>query len=373
MRTRHKFIRAISPLIPEGVRSWLRTRVSLGDYDLARRRDENELHNLREASYPASRYRLGVIEDPAQYHQHYVAACRELSVSYTVLDLLADDWIERFRRSGCDAFLAWPSCASTMFKEAFDYRLWMLESELGRVVYPTWKECWLTEHKPRLRDWFDAHGLPHARTWVFHDREQALNFARTAALPIVSKTAMGASASGIRVIHTRRELVAVIREAFRRGLCPRGFDPYDRQWGFVYLQEYLPGVDEWRMVRVGDSFFGYRKERGPSGLHSASHNWSWLDPEPALLDLTARVTDEGGFTSMDVDILRTPDGGLYVSECQTVFGCTTPAIQMKVNDVEGRYLRTKQGWRFEAGSFCQNHMCNLRVDFLRKRLDERGR
>jgi hypothetical protein len=127
------------------------------------------------------------------------------------------------------------------------------------------------------------------------------------------------------------------------------------------------------MVRVGDSFFGYRKEKGPDGLHSASHKWSWLDPGKDLLNLLKKVTDAGGFTSMDVDVFRTPDGRLLVNELQTVFGCTTPVIYMKVNDVEGRYLWTDDGWRFEVGEFWRNHMCNLRIEYLMTVLDARSK
>jgi hypothetical protein len=131
-------------------------------------------------------------------------------------------------------------------------------------------------------------------------------------------------------------------------------------------------VDEWRMVRIGDSFFGYRKERGPTGLHSASHTWSWINPSSQLLYLLKNVTDTGGFTSMNVDIFLTKGGRLLVNECQSVFGCSTPAIQMKVNDIEGRYLWAGSGWRFEPGSFCDNHMCNLRLKYLLRMLKDKN-
>ena len=199
----------------------------------------------------------------------------------------------------------------------FDYRLRILEHDLGLVLYPTWEECFLTEHKPRLRDWLDVHKLPHPQTWVFHDRSQALAFAAVAPIPIVCKTATGSGASGVSRIRSRSVLRQTIKRAFARGLRPKRFDAHDRQRGFVYLQEYLPDAHEWRMVRIGDSYFGYRKEKGPDGLHSASHKWSWLDPGPELLNLLKQATDAGGFTSMDVDVFLTPDGRMLINEMQT--------------------------------------------------------
>jgi len=364
MKLQHQILQRLSPVVPAALRRALRTGFSFKEFDHARCRAANPYYGKPDESFPTSRFLFGIIEEITQYHKYYIAACRDLKVSYRLLSLMADDWLPKFRNSGCDAFLAWPSSDDTAFKSVFDYRLQILEYDLGRRLFPTWRECWLTEHKPRLRDWMDAYGIPHPKTWVFYSREAALAFAADADLPIVFKTATGGSASGIRIVRSRSELKQAIREAFGRGLCPYGYDPHDRQRGFAFLQEYLPDVQEWRMVRIGDSFFGYRKEKGPSGLHSASHTWSWLDPGPDLLNLLKRVTDSGDFTSMDVDVFRTTDGRLLVNECQTVFGCSTPAIQMKVSDVEGRYVWTKQGWRFERGEFCQNHMCNLRVKYL---------
>ena len=371
MKDSYRALQAITPWVPRFLRSWVRSHVPLVDYDMARQRDGNPLLDIRESTAPGSRCRLGIVEDVSYYHKHYIAACREMGVSFVVLDLLADDWVARFRESGCDAFLVWPSSSSLAWKEAFDTRLRILEKDLGQLIFPTWRECWLTEQKPRLRDWLDAHGIAHPRTWVSYRRSEALALAETLALPVVCKTATGASGNGVWIVRERGALRRLVREAFGRGQCPVGHDPRDRQRDFVFLQEYLPNVQEWRMVRIGDSYFGYRKEKGPTGVHSASHRWSWLDPGGALLDLLRQVTDIGGFASMDVDVFLTAEGRLLVNECQTTFGCTTPAEQMKIDGVEGRYLREGGAWRFEPGEFCRNHMCNLRIAHLLSRLDSR--
>ncbi len=371
MKTVHKVMRTLAPLLPTSLKETIRGVVPMKAYDYARQREVVLDQGPPQMTVPGSRYRFGIVDDLYQDHQYFMAACRDRGVSYEVVDLLADDWVDRFRNGTFDAVLVWPSSVTTVIKQTYDYRLRILEQDLGVCLYPTWQECWLTEHKPRLRDWMDAHGVPHPRTWVFHDEAQALDFARGASLPIICKTATGAGASGVSVIRHRRALERIVRESFGPGLRPKRYDAHDRQRGFVYLQEYLPDVDEWRMVRIGDSFFGYRKEKGADGLHSASHKWSWVDPGKELLDLLKQVTDIGGFTSMNVDVFLTKDGRLLVNELQTVFGCTTPAIYMKVKDVEGRYHWQDGAWCFEPGNYWHNHMCNLRIDHLVRTLDAR--
>jgi hypothetical protein len=368
MKIGHELIKTLAPFLPAELKEIIRSRISLIDYDIARQRQSNLFLNQNEMVFPNCAIRVGIVEEATQEHQHYVAACVEMSVSYKVIDLLANDWIECFRKEQFDVVLVWPCIATTVIKQVFDYRLHILERDFGVFIYPTWKECWLTEHKPRLRDWMVAHRLPHPQTWVFHDRDQAFDFVDHASLPIVSKTATGAGASGVNVIRNKPALKRIIHQAFGPGLRPRRYDAWDRQRGVVYFQEYLPDVEEWRMVRIGDSFFGYRKEKGADGLHSASHKWSWLDPGEKLLNLLKQVTEIDGFTSMDVDVFCTPDGRLLINELQTVFGCTTPAIYMKVNGIEGRYMWSDTGWKFQPGQFWQNHMCNLRLEYVLSRI-----
>jgi len=365
MNITYNIIKTISPFIPEKLRTILRNHFNFSDYDLTQRKALNPYINLTEKTYSDGPV-FGIIEDVTQQHKHYIAACREMKVSYKVFNLLDNDWISNFQNSNCQTILVWPTNFSTVHKQLFDYRLRILEQDLGMRIFPTWKECWLSEYKPRLRDWMIAHNIPHPTTWVFYEREDALNFVDKSSFPILVKTATGASGSGVQLVQTKSDLNKIIRIAFGKGLNPRGFDPRDRQRGFIFIQKYLANVEEWRMVRIGDSYFGYRKEKGRSGLHSASHSWSWLDPGKDLLNMLKKITDEAGFYSMNIDIFKTTDGQLLVNECQTVFGCSTPVIQMKVNDIEGRYLWSDNEWKFDPGNFSNNHMCNLRLDYLLK-------
>lgn len=357
-------------ILPRAVRSIIRAKVSLVDYDLQRRVNENPYYMKNEKDYQESEFCLGIIEDLMQYHKYYISACRDLGVSYRVLSILDDDWVERFRLSGCDAFLAWPTVSPTNAKSAFDYRLFMLEREMEQVVFPSWKECWLTENKLRLRDWLQVNNIPHPKTSVFYSKKEALDFAAQSEYPVVVKTATGASGSGVVIANNEKQLVKCIRKSFGKGLRPKSFDSNDRQWGYVFIQKYYPNVQEWRMIRIGSSYFGYRKEPDESGIHSASKKWSWLEPDSVLLELLKDVSDLGEFESMDVDLFLTEDGEIFVNECQTVFGCTTPAIQMKVNGEEGRYVNIDGDWKFESGEFSTNHMCNLRIKHLLSKLKE---
>lgn len=312
-------------------------------------------------------FRLGIVKNRAFRHTHYVAACRELRVPFRVIDVTRPDWWREVRACGCDAFVVWPDATSTPAAKLLKDRLDLLERELGAVVVPTSAERWVYEDKVRLADWLAGRGLPHPATHVFFDRASANEFVATCALPIVSKTAFGAAATGVRILRRRRNARALVARAFGRGLTVAGHDPRDRQWGFVLFQDFIEVAREWRLVRIGDAYFGHPKGR-VGEFHSGSGRAEWDVPEARHLDLLHRVTEEGGFRSMAVDTFETAAGELLVNELQTVFGASTSVDQMRVEGQPGRMLRDGPGdWRFEAGDFARNACANARVlDLLQR-------
>lgn len=318
---------------------------------------------------PSSPFRLGIIREFFHYHKHYVAACRELGVSYRLIDISTNDWIRCVREAECDAFLVWPSVSVRVWREMFDERLRILEHELGILVYPKYHETWLYESKRRVHEWLLAKGVRHPQTWVFFERGSAEAFAAKVELPIVVKTNLGASHSGVWIVRRRTELRGMVKKAFSNGLLARGRHRSEAENGFIFIQQFLPDVREWRMVRIGDSYFGHPKGR-VGDFHSGSGKVGWTPPEARHLDFLKHVTEVGGFTSMDVDMFETLGGELLVNELQTVFGAGFSVDQTRINGKAGRFVYAggSSPWQFEEGDFARNMCANARVDYLVSRL-----
>lgn len=305
--------------------------------------------------------RVGIIRNQASFHRAYVKACLELGIPFRVLDVARSDWLDVVRSSGCGLFMVWPDAMLTTWARLMKDRCDIIERQLGLPVVPRSAERWLYEDKCRTRDWLLASGVPHPRTWVFFHREEAEAFAATCTLPIVFKTFFGAAATGVRIVRSRRHLRALVRRAFAVGHVAAGHDRRDRQWGSIMLQEYLPDVKEWRMVRIGDAYFGHTKLR-VGDYHSGSGAAGWDVPESRHLDLLHEVTELGGFRSMGMDVFETPDGRLLVNELQTVFGASVSVDQMRIDGVAGCMVREGEGrWRFEAGDHARNACANARI------------
>jgi glutathione synthase/RimK-type ligase-like ATP-grasp enzyme len=247
-----------------------------------------------------------------------------------------------------------------------------MTEDLGCKVYPSEKEVWLYESKRRTRDWLEANGLPYPQTWVFFEEDEALSFLADAPIPIVFKADRSASSHGVVICRHRGVAMKLVSRCFGRGFVPERGDRDDPQRGVVVFQEFLPGVKEWRMVRIGDSLIC--REKGRLGdFHSGSGLVAWARPTPALLNLAWGVTECGQFRSMDVDVFETYDGRLLVNELHAVFGAIEESNLERGAEYMGRWLPASNGeWRFEPGYFYHHACANLRVEEVLRVLDADG-
>lgn len=312
-----------------------------------------------ESVYP---WTIGIIKDLFHNHESYIVACRELKVAYKTIDFFASDWINQVLQSGCSAYVAWPSECIHEWKCLYDERFQFLSAHLRQMLYPSHDSLWLYGSKQRQRDWLDIHGFPHASTWVFYNLQESLDFLTKAKLPLVVKLDIGSSAHGIWIIKSHRQGERLIRKAFRSGIIGDRADSHARQWRHILMQEYLPDIREWRIIRIGDSFFGH--EKGKAGeFHSGSGVVGWLAPPRAALDLVYRISEKGNFRSVAMDVFEKKTGDLMVNELQAVFGAFDTA-QMYIDGIPGRYRRIENDFIFEEGRFCRNACCNLRINDL---------
>ena len=339
--------------------------------------------------------RLVILQnEKADDHHLWEAACRERAeqVEWDVVDLTRADWLERIRAKNPDGLLARPPAYTMAFKTLFDERVAILNTICGIPVYPSLEEISIYENKKYFSYWLKARGIPHPETRVFYRESEALDFAGTAALPLVGKTNIGASGRGGNILKTRPEALDYIRSALSGGGAAKSVGPNwkkkgfagrvvkkllrpgdfkaklkhyqslrsDVQTDFVILQEFVPHSFEWRTVKIGDSFFAHKKivqgEKASGTLLKGYEN-----PPLSLLDFVRELTDGLGFLSQAIDIFETDGGRYLVNEMQCVFGQSDP-YQMLVDGQPGRYRHLDGQWVFEAGDFNRLQSFALRLE-----------
>ncbi len=324
---------------------------------------------------------LGILKGFDDYHLFYAKACEELGIKYEIIDIISDGWIDRIKTSACKGFLHRPSAMSTALKECFDSRLFFINKVMKKPIYPDYLSSYIYESKKNMYYWLEINNIPHVDTHIFYNKQEAMNYvAASKEWPIVFKPNVGSAGIGILFLKNKRAAKHLINRIFTKWkIFNRGYTPwyktkygfkipimYNRQFDYVEFQTKIKIKHEWRMIHIGDSFFGHQKLE-KNGLHSGSGLVGWERPPEKLLNFVKNVCDLGQFDSMDVDIFEDENGNYFVNELQAIFGSYNPS-QMYIDGKPGRYVFKDEKWIFEEGVFCQNASNNLRVESFAKKI-----
>jgi glutathione synthase/RimK-type ligase-like ATP-grasp enzyme len=234
---------------------------------------------------------------------------------------------------------------------------------IGISVFPDFRTNWHFDDKLAQKYLFDALELPMPKTWVFFEKEAALRFVETSPLPLVAKLRRGAAGSNVRLLKTRRELKIYVQRMFAKGFSAlptyltdartkfrtalhegliKGFygrikrapatirhmlhqqKHYDREKGYVYFQEFVPGNPcDYRLMIVGARCWGYRRlVRANDFRASGSHHW---DVDPAgipihMVQTAFAMAERLGMQSVAFDFVQDSRGRPLVLEVSYGYG-----------------------------------------------------
>lgn len=328
-------------------------------------------------------------------HLPWAIACMEYKeqIEYRVIDLTKDTWLNEIQSLPFDLLLAKPGGLTAHFKQLYDERIYILGKVLNYWIYPSPEEIFIYENKRFLSYWLKSTQIPHPETHVFNNKNEAGNFLNRSDYPIVTKTNIGASGSGVKILKNKKAASNYIIRSFSAKGAPERTGPNldrgdmlkralhyftnprdiakklkiyktrnkNRQRNFVIFQEYIPHSFEWRVVRIGESFFAHKKITNRSKA-SGTLLKGYENPPIKLLNFVKNITDKHRFFSQAVDVFES-ERGYLVNEMQCIFGQSDP-YQMLIDGKPGRYLYIDNRWVFEEGDFASNQCYNLRLDYI---------
>lgn len=326
-------------------------------------------------------------------HKKWQLSCENYGneIQYQVIDISLNDWMEKIKSFSPDILLLKPSGLTAPFKSMYDERLSILVKDLKFKCFPSYNECLIYENKKYFSYWLKANDLDHPKTDVFYLYNEANDFMiKNANFPLVAKANIGASGSGVVILNDLASGVKYIKDTFggigaKKRVGPnlkkgklliraskylfnpkkifKKFNIYkaramDIQKDFVLFQEFIPHEYEWRVVRIGNSFFAHKKLL-KNKMSSGSLLKEYCNPPLELLDYVKSITDQFNFYSQAIDLFEY-NGNYLINEMQCIFG-QSDSYQMKVNDEIGRYVFKENSWVFEKGDFNTNESYDLRL------------
>jgi glutathione synthase/RimK-type ligase-like ATP-grasp enzyme len=327
--------------------------------------------------------KLGILTAFRDLHTYYARACEELSIEYELIDIIGDDWQHAIEESDCDGFLCRPPSKFQERKALFDERLYIINRIMRRPIYPSYDELLLYENKRLTSYWLKLHGIPHPETHVFYRKQDFLEYLKEREnYPLVLKSNVGSAAKGVRIVRSRTMARHIANMLFGVGSTKLALGYTSQKTGrllrfpalgtlekhFVIVQKFEKIRWEWRIVRIGESYFGHKKLlRGD--FASGSLRKEWAAPPSELLLMVRDLCDLGGFLSMSVDVFETTDGAYLVNEMQSLFGQKTENL-MYIDGIPGRFVLKNDNFVFEEGGFNRHCSYKLRVEHFVRILEK---
>lgn len=315
-----------------------------------------------------------------------IESCKSLDVDYEVVDIISENWLENVRKSDCDGFFCPSNCVSQELKTIQDERYYFVSQIMKRPIYPDFLGLYIHENKRNMAAWLELNDYPYAKTRVFTDRENALEFLSTCEYPIVTKANVGAAASKVRIVKNKRQAIHMAKKCLPKksifkflslGLYYKTKikffnipDLHNPQKDYFIVQDYIKDILwEWRILKIGDSYFGHQKLLNGE-FASGSGKVGWVAPPQHLLEMTRELCQKGGFRCMDVDVFETKDGKFVINELQASFGSYLD-YQMCIDGVPGRYKDIDGEFVFEEGKFNVFGSTKLKIEDLIQEIKKR--
>ncbi|UNL85795.1 hypothetical protein [Priestia koreensis] len=342
---------------------------------------------------------IGIISSPERDKIPIILALEECQVEYVFLDIFDSEWISKFNDTKCDGYLLFPPAITSLWRDIFYKRITLIKNLLDSKCVPTVDEILYYESKILMSDFYKINNIPHVNSVTFFNFRDAWQYVKNTSLPKVIKSDGGSGGIGVKIIKSKLGIsinilksffwgnfkfkfdftnINNVKKMFKRILYPLHlfqstgymyFPPKDINKGYIHIQDSVNIKTEWRIVKIGTSYFGHQKLKGSNGMHSGSHKVGWIQPPFKVLDLVKNISCKLKITSMAFDIFETENGEFLVNEMQTIFGAFAPS-QMYIDGIPGRYVFKKGEWNFEEGEFCKFKCNSLRIEHLVRMLNE---
>lgn len=292
--------------------------------------------------------------------------CDISNIEYIKVDIFSNDLLARLRESKVNAFL-FNLPINDLKTQLFAANISRTIALMGIKVFPCDSSHWHFDDKVAQKYLFESLGVPMCPTWVFYDKNEALEWVSTTKLPKVFKLRRGAGSYNVQLIESASQARSIVEKMFGAGIKPVStiFADYktkyykhknQRDWlqtlkrlpgtltniyrlrtslprekGYVYFQEFFAGNDhDTRVTVIGNRAFAFRRFTRPGDFRaSGSGRISW---DPESIDMQCiRIAFEAsrciGSQCMAFDFVYDPSGNPIILEVcysfipQAVYDC----------------------------------------------------
>lgn len=154
------------------------------------------------------------------FSQDWIAYCERNNIRYKVVNCYSNDIIKQIE--DCDA-LMWHHHHSIAKDALFAKQLLYSVQQSGKKVFPDFYTNWHFDDKVGQKYLLESIGAPLVPTYIFYEKDEALEWAEKTEFPKVFKLRGGAGSSNVKLVKDKAATIRLINKAFGKG-----FPSYDR-------------------------------------------------------------------------------------------------------------------------------------------------
>lgn len=164
------------------------------------------------------------------FSEKWIQYCNNNRIQYKIVDCYESDIVDNLE--GCRALL-WHWVHGDYKAIMFARQLIIALEKKGLCVFPNIKTCWHFDDKIGQKYLLESIDAPSVPSYVFYDKQRALNWAAHNTYPKVFKLRSGAGAMNVQMVHDAKEAESLIKKMFSSGLkYYRGYLWKERLWHF---------------------------------------------------------------------------------------------------------------------------------------------
>jgi glutathione synthase/RimK-type ligase-like ATP-grasp enzyme len=226
------------------------------------------------------------------FSSKWIEYCQKNGIDYKIVNCYDNNIIDHM--NDCDA-LMWHFNQSNPKDVLFAKQLLFSLETAGKKVFPDFHTSWHFDDKVGQKYLLEAVGAPLVPSYVFYDKQKALDWIKETRFPKVFKLRRGAGSAHVKLVRNKTEARKLVNKAFLRG-----FSQYDKianlkdRWykyrkgraglwdvtkgilrlakttefakvagnerGYIYFQDFIPNNDfDVRVVVIGDNAFAIKR------------------------------------------------------------------------------------------------------------------
>ena len=293
---------------------------------------------------------LAIHDSKSGFAPRWVEYCEAKGIPYKLVDCHENDVVRQLE--SCRALL-WHYSQSDPKDLLVARQILSSLEHSGFVIFPDFRTAWHFDDKVGQKYLFEALDIPTPDTYVFVERDRALEWAKNAEYPKVFKSRHGAGSSNVLLVYSAEQARRLIRQAFGRGFSvyrpwqnlkerfykwrlgtsstlnlikggARFFYPpkfsrvLGRDRGYVYFQDFAAANDsDVRVIVIGEKALGIRRWVRPNDFRASGSGHFSYDPElidQDCIELAFQCARKIGCSCAAFDFVRRTDGSPVVLE-----------------------------------------------------------